>query len=113
MLKSLLRQLDAFAKGAGDGAAEALRAPRRQGLGESYMERRGRHGLAVAAAVRIPTFLSELAEGLAGVNLYDPDPSAPERLLAAARRLDAIADGEAPRPGGPRALKRIRRDAPS
>ena len=90
MLKSLLRQLDAFAKGAGDGAAEALRAPRRHGLGEAYEERRGRHGLAVLEAVKSADFLSELAEGLAGVNMYESDPGAPKKLVAAAEKVDAI-----------------------
>ena len=55
------------------------------------MERRGRHRRAVVAAVRSADFLSELAEGLAGVNLFESDPRAPKSLVASAVRLDALA----------------------
>ncbi|MED6306444.1 MAG: ankyrin repeat domain-containing protein, partial [Planctomycetota bacterium] len=92
-LSALLRQLDAFAKGAdgGTGKQAAFRAPERRRLGEAYEERRRRHSLAVARAVQMSEFLSDLAEGLAGVNMYESDPVAPKELVAAARRLDALA----------------------
>ena len=97
MLVSLLRQLDAFAQGAGDVEDEQegvrarnLRRPTR-GRGGAYTARRGRHRLAVVSAVQSSDFLSELAEGLAGVNMYVWAPVAPKKLVAAAARLDSIA----------------------
>ena len=55
------------------------------------MKRRGRHRLAVVSAVQSATFLSDLAEGLAGVNLFASDRVAPKKLVAAAEKLDALA----------------------
>ena len=54
----------------------------------TYMERRGRHRLAVMRAMENAEFLSELAGGLAGVNLFEP--GVPEKLVAAATKLDAL-----------------------
>ena len=54
------------------------------------MERRRRHRLGIERAVKIGDFLSELAHGLAGVNLFASDPGAPKKLVAAAARLDAL-----------------------
>ena len=94
MLKSLLRQLDAFAGNAGDEGEgepeEPGRAPKRRRLGDAYMERRGRHRLAVMRAMENAEFLSELAGGLAGVNLFESDPGATKGLVAAAGTLDAL-----------------------
>ena len=59
------------------------------------MERRGRHRLAVAAAVRSADFLSDLAEGLAGVNTYESNLRAPKKLVAAALKLDALSEQDA------------------
>ena len=98
MLWALLRQLDAFAKADDDGAdepEEPERAPKRRRLGGAYLDRRGRHGLALAAAVRKADFLSNLAEGLADVNLFASDPGAPKQLVASAVALDALAEGGA------------------
>ena len=86
---ALVRQVDAFARGE-LGALMFLRAPLRRGLGEAYEARRDLHALAVERAVQIPEFFSELAEGLAGVNLFASDPVAPKKLVAAAGRLDAL-----------------------
>ena len=114
MLSSLLRQLDAFAQGAGDveDEQEGVRARnlRRltRGRGGAYTARRGRHRLAVVSAVQIPDFLSELAEGLAGANLFKSAPVAP-KLVAAAVRLDVLSAQGAQQPGGARAPKRRRR----
>ena len=63
------------------------------------MDRRGRHGLALAAAVRKADFLSNLAEGLADVNLFASDPGAPKQLVASAVALDALAEGGAQQQG--------------
>ncbi|MEC7232777.1 MAG: hypothetical protein VXW31_07560, partial [Planctomycetota bacterium] len=94
MLKALLRQLDAFAGNAGDEGEgepeEPGRAPKRHRLGDAYMERRGRHRLAVVRAVESAEFLSELADGLAGVNLFESDAGATKGLVAAAGTLDAL-----------------------
>ena len=94
MLKALLRQLDAFAGNAGDegagGPEEPGRAPNRRRLGDAYEERRGRHRLAVVRAVESAEFLSELAGGLAGVNLFESDAGATKGLVAAAGTLDAL-----------------------
>ena len=65
--------------------------PRRLGLGDAYEERRARHQLAVVQALRIPAFMSDLAEGLAGVNTFESDPGAPKKLVAAAQKLDELA----------------------
>ena len=65
MLKALFRQLDAFAEAADDGTGEAQGAPLPQAPGDAHEERRR------LAVVQSPEFLSELAEGLAGVNMYD------------------------------------------
>ena len=81
----------------------------RQGLGEEYGGRQDRHALAVERALQSATFLSELAEGLAGVRMYESDPGAPKKLVAAAARLDALAEEGAHRPGGDGAPKRRRR----
>ncbi len=54
------------------------------------MERRGRHRLAVVRAVESAEFLSELAGGLAGVNLFESDAGATKGLVAAAGTLDAL-----------------------
>ncbi|MEC7232148.1 MAG: ankyrin repeat domain-containing protein, partial [Planctomycetota bacterium] len=93
MLVALYRQLDAFAKAADEGpdAGAAVQAPRRRGLGDAYEDRRGRHRLAVAAAVRSADFLSGLAEGLAGVNMNVSDPVPKKQLVAAALKMDALA----------------------
>ena len=40
--------------------------------------------------MRSKDFLAELAEGLAGVNLFASDPVAPKKLVAAAVTLDAL-----------------------
>ena len=105
MLKSLLRQLDAFAGKAGDEGKkvkvidltatdgepeEPGRAPKRRRLGDAYEARRGRHRLAVVRAVESAEFLSELAGGLAGVNLFESDAGATKGLVAAAGTLDAL-----------------------
>ena len=127
MLVSLLRQLAAFARAAGDGAgAQATyRTPPRWLFGEAYEERRGRHRRAVAAAVRIPAFLSDLAEGLTAANMHVSDQThgpmecpplrfegAPKKLVAAAARLDALSEEGARQPGGAAgAPKRRRRGA--
>ena len=110
MLSLLLGQLDAFSKAADDGPdpQAAVRVPKREGLGESYVERRDRHRRAVAAAVRCATFLSDLAEGLAGVNTYESNPRAPKKLAAAALRLDALSEERAEQGGTARAPKRRR-----
>ena len=111
MLVALLRQLDAFASAAdvGAGARAASRLPQRMLLGEAYEERRARHRLAVAAAGQSPDFLSELAEGLAGVNMFESDPVATKQLVAAAVRLDALAAECAQQREAARASKRRRR----
>ena len=44
--------------------------------------------------MKIGDFLSELAEGLAGVNMYESDPAAPKTLVSAAARLDALSAAE-------------------
>ena len=93
-----------------DELEEPARAPTRRRLGETYMERRGRHRRAVAAAVRKADFLSDLAEGLAGVNLSASDPGATKQLVASAVALDALAEGGAQRDAA-RAPKRVRRGA--
>ena len=111
MLKALVRQLDAFVRAADDGADEPEepdRAPKRRRLGEAYMERRGRHRLALAAAVESADFLSELAEGLAGVNPYASDPGATKKLVAAALKLDALSEEGAQQGEMARAPKRRR-----
>ena len=79
MLKALLRQLPAFAReeDGGPGAQAALRAPLRQGVGTA---RCIRHRSAVVEAVRSRAFLSDLAEGLAGVDVLASDAAAPEKL---------------------------------
>ena len=69
--------------------------------------RRRRHRLGIERAVQSPEFLSELAEGLAGVNLFESDPGATKQLVAAALRLDVLAAEGAQQPGG--APKRRRR----
>ena len=89
MLKALLRQLDAFAERA-DGPGEAGPAPKRRRLGEAHEARRRWHALGMERAVRSKDFLSELAEGLAGVSLFASDPVAPKKLVAAAVTLDAL-----------------------
>ena len=89
MLTSVLRQLDAFAV-EGTNAQEAARAPKRRRLGDAYEARRGRHRLAVVRAVESAEFLSELADGLAGVNLFESDAGATKGLVAAAGTLDAL-----------------------
>ena len=111
MLVSLVRQLDAFAGNADGGAdePEALRAPERQGLGNAYTDRRDGHRLAVVAAVQVPTFLSGLAEGLAGVNLFASDPVPTKQLVAASLRLVVLSAECAQQHGG--APKRRRRGA--
>ena len=86
---------------AGALAAVGARDIRRlaRGRGAAYAERRRRHRLAVAAAVRSGAFLSNLEEGLAG---------ATSALAAAAKGLDALAgDGEGT--SAARAPKRRRR----
>ena len=102
MLKALFRQLDAFVEEGAD-APEALRVPELEGLGDAYEGRRQRSRRGIARAVQSAEFLSDLAEGLAGVNMYESDPCAPKRLVAAAGRL-----GEGARWGGV-APKRARR----
>ena len=72
------------------------------------MDRRGRHRVAVGSAVESPEFLSDLAEGLAGVNMYVWAPVAPKQLVAAAARLDVIVAGGARDRGASRAPKRRR-----
>ena len=108
MLVALLRQLDGFVR----GGYRVTWAPRRQGLGATYEARRDRHRLAVGAAVQIPSFLSELSEGLAGVNLFESDPDATKQLVSAASKLDAVSEGGAQQQrGAARAPKRRRRGA--
>ena len=73
-----------------------LRAPQRLDLVDAYMERqymerRRRLQLALVPALRSAEFLSDLAEGLAGVNLFASDPRVPKKLMAAAMKLDALA----------------------
>ena len=115
MLSAQLRQLDAFAQGDGDGTdeEEGVRARnlRRltRGRGVAYTARRGRHRLAVVSAVQSSDFLSELADGLAGVNMVEADPGATKKLVAAAVRLDVLSTEGAQQPGGARAPKRRRR----
>ena len=104
MLASLFRQLDAFVKG---GYREIL-ALRRLGLGATYEERRQRYRIGIERAVQSSEFLSDLAEGLAGVNMYESDPTAPKKLVAAAARLDVFAAGGAHERGASRAPKRRR-----
>ena len=113
MLKALFRQLDAFAKAADDGtdAHAALRAPQRRRLGDAYMERRGRHRLAVGAALQDPAFLSKLVEGLAGVNICGSDPGVTKELVAAAAKLDVLSEEGAKQLDAARSPKRRRRGA--
>ena len=76
------------------------------------MARRGRHRLAVGAAVQSAAFLSELSEGLAGVNMLMSAPDATKQLVSAASKLDAVAeDGAQQQRGAARAPKRRRRGA--
>ena len=49
---------------------------------------------------------SDLAECLAGVNMTESDPGAMEELVAASRRLDALAAGGAQQTGAFWATKR-------
>ena len=66
----------------------------------------------MAAAVRDAGFLSGLAGGLAGVNLFDPNPGATKELVAAAATLDALsAEGAAQQREAAGAPKRRRRGA--
>ena len=106
MLAALFRQLDAFAEEGAHGtdAPEALRVPELEGLGDAYEGRRQRSRRGIARAVQSAEFLSDLAEGLAGVNMYESDPCAPKRLVAAAGRLGEIAE-EAEQPA-----KRVRHE---
>ena len=110
MLVALLRQLDAFAKAADDAPDPhaGLRVSHCRRLGDAYEERRDRHRHAVEAAVQCTTFLSDLAEGLAGVNMHVPTPGMPKKLVAAALKLDAVSE-EGAEPQG--ASKRRRRGA--
>ena len=50
-----------------------------------------------------------VAEGLAGVNLYESDPRAPKHMVASAVRLDALAAEGAQQRAASRASKRRRR----
>ena len=101
-------QLDAFVR----GGYRVTWAPRRQGLGATYEARRDRHRLAVGAAVQSAAFLSELSEGLAGVNLFESDPGATKQLVSAASKLDAVSEGGAQQQrGAARAPKSRRRGA--
>ena len=90
-------QLDAFSRAgdAGTGEQATVLVSPHQGLTDVYQERQRRHRLAVAAAVRIPAFLSDVAEGLAGVNMYEVDPGVTKKIVAAAQKLDALAWGGA------------------
>ena len=92
MLKSLVRQLDAFALAADAGTAEraAARAPTRRRLGGAHAPWWRWHRRGIEQAVQSKTFLSGLAEGLAGVNLYESDPGANAKLVAAAVQLDEL-----------------------
>ena len=66
----------------------AARAPPlRQGVGTA---RCIRHRSAVVEAVRSRAFLSDLAEGLAGVDVLASDAAAPEKLVAAALKLEEV-----------------------
>ena len=87
MLVALLRQLDGFVR----GGYRVTWAPRRQGLGATYEERRRRYRRGIEQAVQHADFLSDLAEGLAGVNMFESDPAATKKLVAAAEKLDALA----------------------
>ena len=88
-LKALLRQLDVVTN-----EWDAFRLLKSCRLGEAYEERRGRHRLAV---VQSRAFLSDLAEGLAGVNMQVIYPRATKKLVAAAAKLDALEAPEARR----------------
>ena len=90
MLKAMLRRLYALTKGGGDAmdAQGGVRAPKF--LAAAYRERRQRYRRAVVRAVQSADFLGVLTEGLAGVNMLASDPGAPEKLVAAAARLDAL-----------------------
>ena len=66
------------------------RAPTRRRLGGAYEPWWRWHRRGIEQAVQSKTFLSGLAEGLAGVSLYEPDPGANAKLVAAAVQLDEL-----------------------
>ena len=94
MLKALLQQLNAFARASeeGMGAQAAARVSTRQGYGYAYEAWRRRLRLAVGMAIQSPDFVSDLTEGLAGVNMYDSYPGVNKKLKEAARKFDAFAE---------------------